>query len=103
MTGAVKTDTANSKENTVKEEIGMTLLICLVYSDTNDEEEEETPLTVRILFSLERCLLMGDTLAPSMDEYILRTFHFNKPKTLLIAEPLDSTLRHYNLPSKSDF
>ena len=61
MTGAVKTDTANSKENTVKEEIGMTLLICLVYSDTNDEEEEETPLTVRILFSLERCLLMGDT------------------------------------------
>jgi len=99
VTGAVKTDTANSKENTVKEEIGMTLLICLVYSDTNDEEEEETPLTVRILFSLERCLLMG----PSMDEYILRTFHFNKPKTLLIAEPLDSTFRHYNLPSKSDF
>jgi hypothetical protein len=36
LTGAVKTDTANSKENTVKEEMGMTLLICLVYSDTND-------------------------------------------------------------------
>jgi len=36
VTGAVKTDTANSKENTVKEEMGMTLLICLVYSDTND-------------------------------------------------------------------
>ena len=31
-----ETDTANSKETTVKEEIGMTLLICLVYSDTND-------------------------------------------------------------------
>jgi hypothetical protein len=29
VTGAVKTDTANLKENTVKEEIGMTLLICL--------------------------------------------------------------------------
>jgi len=38
----------------------------------------------------------------TMNEYILRTFHFNKPKALLIAEPLDSTLRHYNLPSKSD-
>jgi len=36
MTGAVKTDTANSKENTVKEEMGMTLLICLVHSDAND-------------------------------------------------------------------
>ena len=29
MTGAGKTDTANSKENTAKEEMGMTLLICL--------------------------------------------------------------------------
>jgi hypothetical protein len=29
-----------------------------------------------------------------MDEYILGTFHFNKPKALLIAEPLDSTFRH---------
>jgi hypothetical protein len=37
-----------------------------------------------------------------MDEYILGTFHFNKPKALLIAEPLDSTFRHYSLPSKSD-
>ena len=36
MTGAVKTDTANSKENTAKREMGMTLLICFVYSDTDD-------------------------------------------------------------------
>jgi hypothetical protein len=36
VTGAVKTDTANSKENTAKEEMGMTLLICFAYSDTND-------------------------------------------------------------------
>jgi hypothetical protein len=33
-----------------------------------------------------------------MDEYVLRAFHFNKPKSLLIIEPLDSTFRHYNLP-----
>ncbi len=26
----------NSKENTAKREVGMTLLICFVYSDTND-------------------------------------------------------------------
>jgi hypothetical protein len=36
VTGAVKTDTENSKENTAKEEMGMTLLICLAHSDTND-------------------------------------------------------------------
>jgi hypothetical protein len=41
VTGAVKTDTANSKENTAKEEMGMTLLICLVYSDTNDGRGEK--------------------------------------------------------------
>ena len=28
------------KENTAKEEMGMTLLICLVYSDTNDGRGE---------------------------------------------------------------
>jgi hypothetical protein len=39
VTGAVKTDTANSKENTAKEEMGMTLLTCLAYSDTNDGRE----------------------------------------------------------------
>ncbi len=61
MTGAVKADTANSKENTVKEEMGMTLLICLAYSDTNDGRGKDTPLTVGILFSLAWCLLMGDT------------------------------------------
>ena len=33
-----------------------------------------------------------------MDEYILRAFYLNKPKSLLIIEPLDSTFRHYNLP-----
>jgi hypothetical protein len=38
----------------------------------------------------------------TMNEYILSVFHFNKPKALLIAEPLDSTLHHHNLPSKSD-
>jgi hypothetical protein len=37
-----------------------------------------------------------------MNEYILSVFHFNKPKALLIAEPLDSTFRHYSLPRKSD-
>ena len=37
-----------------------------------------------------------------MDEYILRAFYFNKPKSLLIAEPLDSTFRHYSLSRKSD-
>jgi len=31
-----ETDTANSKENTAKEEMGMTLLICFAHSDTND-------------------------------------------------------------------
>jgi hypothetical protein len=29
-----------------------------------------------------------------MDEYILRAFTFNKPKSLLIIEPLDSTFWH---------
>jgi hypothetical protein len=37
-----------------------------------------------------------------MDEYILRAFYFNKPESLLIAEPLDSTFRYYSLPRKSD-
>jgi hypothetical protein len=32
-----------------------------------------------------------------MDEYILSTFHFDKSKTLLIIEPLDSTFCHYTL------
>ena len=31
-----ETDTANSKETTAKEKMGMTLLICLAHSDTND-------------------------------------------------------------------
>jgi hypothetical protein len=31
-----ETDTANSKETTAKGKMGMTLLICLAYSDTND-------------------------------------------------------------------
>jgi len=61
VTGAVKTDTANSKEKTVKEEMGMTLLIWLAYSDTNDEGKEDTSLTVGIFFSLGRRLLMGGT------------------------------------------
>jgi hypothetical protein len=60
VTGAVKTDTANSKENTAKEEMGMTLLICLASSDTNSGRGEDTPLTVGIVFSLDRCLLMGN-------------------------------------------
>jgi hypothetical protein len=38
----------------------------------------------------------------TMNEYILSLFHFNKPKALLLAEPLDSTLGHYNLPAKAD-
>jgi hypothetical protein len=38
----------------------------------------------------------------TMNEYILSVFHFDKPKALLLAEPLDSTLRHYSLPLKSD-
>jgi len=29
-------DTANSKENAAKEEMGMTLLICFAHSDAND-------------------------------------------------------------------
>jgi hypothetical protein len=42
----------------------MTLLICLIHSDTNDRGEEDSPLTVGILFSLDRCLLMGDPVDP---------------------------------------
>ena len=60
MTGAVKTDTANSKENTVKEEMGMTLLFVSL-TPIPTTEGEETPLMVGILFSLAWCLLMGDT------------------------------------------
>jgi hypothetical protein len=37
----------------------------------------------------------------AMNEYILFVFHFNKPKAPLIADPLDSTLHHYNLSLKS--
>jgi hypothetical protein len=35
VTVAVKTDTANSKEKYGKKKMGMALLICLTYSDTN--------------------------------------------------------------------
>ncbi len=38
----------------------------------------------------------------TMNEYILFVFHFDKPKSFLIIEPLDSTLHRYNLPSKFD-
>jgi hypothetical protein len=37
-----------------------------------------------------------------MDEYILRTFHFNESNPLLLVEPLDSTFCDYSFPSKSD-
>jgi len=37
-----------------------------------------------------------------MDEYIFGSFYFNKPKSLLIIEPLDSTFCHYNLLRKTD-
>src|SRR3972149_3619512 len=36
-----------------------------------------------------------------MNEDILTTCHFDKPKPLLIVEPLDSTFRHCNLLSTS--
>jgi hypothetical protein len=32
-----------------------------------------------------------------MDEDILCSFHFNKPKPFLIIEPLDSTFWHFSL------
>lgn len=63
MTGAVKTDTANSKENTVKEEMGMTLLICLAYSDTNDGRGRRYSSYGRNTFFSCLVPLMGDTLA----------------------------------------
>jgi hypothetical protein len=39
LIGAMKMDTANSKEDTAKEEMGMTLLVCFACSDTNDGRE----------------------------------------------------------------
>jgi hypothetical protein len=37
-----------------------------------------------------------------VDKYVLRTFHFDKPETLLITEPFDFSFRHHNLPLKCD-
>jgi hypothetical protein len=52
VSGAVKTDTANSKENTVKEEMGMTLLIRPVHSDTNDGRGKKILLLRKEYFPL---------------------------------------------------
>jgi hypothetical protein len=51
---------ANSKENAAKEEMGMTLLICLAYSDTNPGRGRRYPSYGRNTFSFDRCLFMGD-------------------------------------------
>jgi hypothetical protein len=41
VTGAVKTDTANSKENTVKEQMGMTLSIRVAHFEPTTEGKED--------------------------------------------------------------
>jgi hypothetical protein len=51
---------ANSKENSAKEEMGMTRLICLTYSDTNDGRGRRYSSYDRNIFSLDKCLFMGD-------------------------------------------